>query len=113
MAHIRTKELEAGMTLSMDVSDNNGRLLLGKGCELSDKHILALKAWGVTSVDIEEDEPTQQVTVSEIPEDIMEAVRNEVAGHFKYSNTEHPFIQAIMEKAVVVKAAEYMREGGH
>ena len=111
MEHIRTKDIQVGMTLSTDVSDKSGRLLLGKGCELTDKHILALKAWGVTSVDIEEGESALDTELTEIPEELMEKCRNEVAVRFKYSNTEHPFIKTVMDKAIMVMVSEQMHKG--
>jgi len=52
MAKIKVKSLQVGMTLSADVCDPNGRFLLGDGCELNEKHLKALNAWGVISVEI-------------------------------------------------------------
>ena len=50
MARIKVKELEPGMRLAEDVHDSNGRFLLGADCELEEKHIRALQAWGIISV---------------------------------------------------------------
>ena len=44
--------LVAGMTVASDVHDRSGRLLLGAGIQLSEKHPRMCRAWGITEVDI-------------------------------------------------------------
>lgn len=57
MAKIKVKDLQIGMTITTDIYDPNGHLLLGNGCELNEKHIDVLKTWGEISVQINDDVP--------------------------------------------------------
>ncbi len=53
MGVLNVDDLKGGMVLTGDVTNKHGNVLLGKGSELSEKHITILKAWGVTEVDVE------------------------------------------------------------
>ena len=111
MSRIRVKEIESGMILADDVVDKNGRFLLGKGCELAAKHIRAFMAWGISSVEVEGDEPAPEQIATQIPDDVMQQIHAEISARFNNSNTEHPFIKALMDKAVDFKIVEYTQEG--
>ena len=45
--------LKAGMVLASDLKAPNGRFILAKGAELSDKHTRMMKVWGVVEADID------------------------------------------------------------
>lgn len=53
MGKINISDVRAGMVLAADVQDRNGRTLLAKGVEVSDKHIRIFKMWGITEADIQ------------------------------------------------------------
>ena len=74
MAKIKVKRLQVGMTLSADVCDPNGRFLLGDGCELNEKHIKALNAWGVISVEINDEDMPESEDDIEISTEIYQAI---------------------------------------
>jgi hypothetical protein len=50
---LNINDLKPGMVLADDVTNKHGNVLLGKGNQLSEKHIGVLKAWGVTEVNVE------------------------------------------------------------
>ena len=52
MSRIGIAEVETGMELSSDVRDKNGRHLISSGTVLTDKHVRALKIWGIHRVDV-------------------------------------------------------------
>ncbi|MBF0380411.1 MAG: hypothetical protein HQL69_05295 [Magnetococcales bacterium] len=51
MAIKRIKEVVPGMVLNAAVHDKSGRLLLGKGVTISQKHMMVFMTWGVSEVD--------------------------------------------------------------
>ena len=100
MAKIKVKNLQVGMTLSADVCDPNGRFLLGDGCELNEKHVKALNAWGVISVEINDaDMPDNEDAITISPE-IYETIKGQVKDRFKHNDIESPFIKELVSESV-------------
>lgn len=110
MAHIRVKELQEGMVLSGDVCDQNGRFLIGAGCELTQKHIRALQSWGVITVDIEGDGVSDEARLDEIPDNIRLQIETTTQEHFRHTDLDHPFMRALYDAAIQVKARDYLKE---
>jgi len=50
---VKAEELQPGMVVAAEVKNLDGMLLAPSGCELSERQIGILQAWGVTEVDIE------------------------------------------------------------
>ena len=93
MAKIKVNKLQVGMVLTADVCDPNGRFLLGEGCELNDKHLKALNAWGVISVEISDDDmPEDTVSVDLSPEALAE-IENQVIQRFRHNEESIPFVE--------------------
>lgn len=100
MAKIKVKNLQVGMTLSADVCDPNGRFLLGYGCELNEKHIKALNAWGVISVEINDaDMPDNEEIISISPE-IYNAIEQQVKDRFQHNDMNSPFVKELANETV-------------
>lgn len=100
VAKIKVKELALGMTLTADVCDPNGRFLLGAGCELNDKHIKALNAWGVISVEIRpEDMPVGKSNV-EISPKFYAVIEKHVSERFVHNDMSVPFIKELSGASV-------------
>lgn len=100
MAKIKVKNLQVGMTLSADVCDPNGRFLLGEGCELSEKHVKALNAWGVISVEINDEDMPDGETHTEISPEIYQAIEEQVKARFRHNDMNSPFIKELMTESV-------------
>lgn len=99
MAKIKVKDLQIGMTLTDDVCDQNGRFLLGNGCELNEKHIKALNAWGVISVEISDDDiPEDQEKVKISPE-IYKVIETKVTSRFIHNDMNVPFIKELAKES--------------
>ncbi len=99
MARIKVKDLETGMKLAEDVHDANGRFLLGVDCELEDKHIRALQAWGIISVQIVGDsveEPAEKA----IDPQLLEQVRQESLGRFRFVSMDNDFMRELFSESV-------------
>ena len=100
MAKIKVKELQIGMTLTEDVCDPNGRFLLGVGCELSEKHLKALNAWGVISVEVSDDDMPEEQRDVEISPEIYDAIEEQVKSRFQHNDLNLPFINELTKETV-------------
>jgi hypothetical protein len=98
MAKIKVKELQVGMTLTADVCDPNGRFLLGSGCELNDKHLKALNAWGVISVQVNDDDIPQDKMGITISPEIQNAIEEQVRYRFQHNDLKSPFINELSKE---------------
>jgi len=107
MANVRIKDLRQGMVLANHARDLNGGLLLAIGEKITDKHILAFKAWGITEVEIDsyEDEngivegQSSEINVESIPTQ----VREELDELFRYTDRRHPAIEELIELCILKK----------
>lgn len=94
MSKIKVKNLEIGMTLSADVCDPNGRFLLGKGCELAEKHLKALAAWGVVSVEIKDDDAAKERF--KLSPEISMVLEEQINSRFIHNDMKNPFISELV-----------------
>ena len=53
MPRIKTDLLTAGMVVVKDVKNIDDMLLIPAGCELTDRQISILQAWGVAEIDVQ------------------------------------------------------------
>lgn len=87
------EELKTGMILLKEVRDMSGRLLLGKGEAVADRHLRIFRAWGVTEADVQE--PAQA------PQEEAPASRKEpefdprILALFKHADLDHPFMKQL------------------
>ncbi len=90
--------LEAGMVLSEDVHDRGGRLLLGTGVELQEKHLTIFRTWGVSEVSVEGGSPEELLTtVSDdiSPVELIE-MEEQLKARFRYTDLAHPAVRELL-----------------
>ena len=93
------------MILAGDVHDRNGRLLLGAGTELTDKHIYVFRTWGVIEADIigiEEDSDSHPFT-NVIDPDVWAAAEAEIKPLFRHTDLTHPVINQLLYLGIMRK----------
>ncbi|KAB0666221.1 hypothetical protein F6V25_07040 [Oryzomonas japonica] len=98
--------IEVGMTLASDVHDRTGRLLLGAGVELSQKHLVVLRTWGVMEVNIvgmEDDDPNSRLP-AEITHEQLDAAMASLGPLFCKSDVQHPVMRELLRLAALRKA---------
>ena len=100
MAKIKVKNLQVGMTLTADVCDPNGRFLLGEGCEINEKHVKALNAWGVISVQIRDDDIPDAQEKIEVSPEIYRTVEEQVKMRFQHNDMSVPFVDELVKETV-------------
>jgi hypothetical protein len=105
MGKIAVDSLEPGMVLASDVHDRTGRLLLGAGIELTPKHLVIFRTWGVEAADIEGVD--EYAALSPLPPEISEETLREteasLAPLFEASNPEHPVMRELIRLAALRK----------
>jgi hypothetical protein len=102
---VAIENLETGMVLASDVYDRSGRLLLGEGAELNQKHLVIFRTWGVLEADIvgQGGSDAADAVPSDVDPAQLEAARAALAPLFKYSNTDHPAIAELLKLAALRK----------
>lgn len=105
MGKIAIELIETGMVLAGDVRDRSGRMLLGAGAELTPKHLVIFRTWGVLEADIvgygNEDAVDQ--TPSDIDPLELEAAKAAIAPLFRHTNNTHPAIIELIRLAAIRK----------
>lgn len=105
MGKVAIENIETGMVLASDVQDRSGRMLLGSGAELTQKHLVIFRTWGVLEADIVGHGSDE--AVDQIPPDIdsleLAAVEEELAPHFRHTTRGHPAIIELIRLAALRK----------
>lgn len=105
MGTLAIENIETGMVLAGDVLDRSGRMLLGAGSELTQKHLIIFRTWGVLEADIAghgNDEAAGHLPVDVDPQELA-AAEQELARLFRHTNLEHPAIIELMRLALLRK----------
>jgi hypothetical protein len=100
---VLTDNLIQGMLLAADVHDRNGRLLLGAGSELTDKHIYIFRTWGVVEADIdgvEEDDDSHRFSEAIDPE-LWAAAEAEIKPLFRHADLDHPGMNQLLHLSIL------------
>jgi len=107
VAIIALDNLTTGMVLAADVHDRSGRLLLGEGTELTQKHLGIFRTWGITEasiVGIDESEGQSALPADVSPEDLARAEKS-LEPIFRLAGTDHPVMKEILQLAALRKVA--------
>jgi hypothetical protein len=113
MGKIGIENILPGMRLEADVHDLNGNVLIGKGNELTERHIKILKMWGVLEADIagvDREDLIAQETAQLDPE-LLGSAEARLHEIFKHADLEHPAIKE-MFRLVTRRALHAPQEGG-
>ena len=107
MAILTLDQARPGMTLDAEVFDRRGRLLLRPGCALTEKHLEALRMWGIHHVEVgaDDDEPCPVEPCT--PERLAE-VEEELDRLFANAGMPHRFLDELRAAA----RAKAIREVG-
>lgn len=105
MGIVAIENIETGMTLASDVHDRSGRMLLGAGAELTQKHLVVFRTWGVLEADIEGfgSDDTSDALPADIDPVELAAAERETALLFRHTNRSHPAIVELMKLAALRK----------
>jgi len=110
MAFVTVEQARAGMVLAEGVVDRRGRLLIPAGNELSERHVQALRTWGITHIEIEGEQPEVDST-SDIAPEIVARAEQDVDEILSANDLNHPFIAALRASAVRRRAVQLTAQG--
>jgi hypothetical protein len=82
-------DLKPGMTLSADLFESGGRLLLPAGTALTDRHLRYFHMWGVAEVEIEGDDRLQDPAATVDPA-TRAAIETRLGDLFRHVDLTHP-----------------------
>jgi hypothetical protein len=102
---VAIENIEPGMVLASDVHDRSGRMLLGGGAELTQKHLVIFRTWGVLEADIVgqgNDEAADQIPADVDPLELA-AAEQELAPLFRHTNRVHPAMVELLRLAALRK----------
>lgn len=105
MGKVTIENIETGMVLASDVHDRSGRMLLGAGAELTQKHLVIFRTWGVLDADIVglgNDDAADAIPADIDPLELA-AAEQAIAVLFRYTNQNHPAILELMKLAALRK----------
>lgn len=105
MGMVAVDNLEVGMVLSAPVQDRNGRMLLGAGAELTQKHLVVLRTWGITEVDIAGIDQGDSTTPlpDEVDPTAVAAAETALLPLFRHAGTDHPVLKELLRLAAIRK----------
>jgi hypothetical protein len=103
MGKINLENLKPGMILASSVTERGGRVLLGAGVELTEKHISIFRKWGVTEADVQnitQEEATASVT-SQLDPLVLREAENRMTKLFQLTDRNQPFVQELYRLCTV------------
>lgn len=109
MPFLNIEDARAGMVLVSDVTDRRGRLLIPSGRELDEKHLQALRMWGISTVEIEGDEPSGEEEGALDPAYLGQA-RELLTDRLQNLPMDHALVLALVEVALPTLARDLSRE---
>lgn len=105
MGKVAIENIESGMVLASDVLDRSGRMLLGGGATLSQKHLIIFHTWGILEADIAGHGSDEAADL--IPPDVdpveLAAAEESLTELFRHTNRSHPAIIELMRIAALRK----------
>ena len=105
MGKVAIENIETGMVLASDVRDRSGRMLLGAGAELTQKHLGIFRTWGVLEADIAglgNDDAADQIPADVDPLELA-AAEQALVPLFRHTNLKHPAIIELIRLAALRK----------
>ncbi len=112
MPIVAVDDLQAGMMLAEEVRDQQGRLLMPSGTELTDRHLRAFQLWGIIGVRIRAgDAAAEPAELPLTPEQLAqgEAV---VLSRLRADNASHPLMAELI-RICTQREARRLAGGSH
>ena len=97
MGVLNIEDIEEGMELAGDLVNFNGRVLLKAGSLLTERHLGALKAWGISEANIVgvDRNSTAELRMADIDPEVDGRIAREMAYSFKKTDLQNPVVAEI------------------
>ena len=117
MGVLSVNDLKEGMVLASEIKNRHGNVLLQKGDALEEKHIMRLKSWGITEVDIEgvDRDQVEKREMEVLSSDLIASVEEELDGLFPDygDNALMKEVYRVVKKCKLKKVAEESSAGSN
>ncbi len=113
MGILNLNDLKDGMVLAADIKNKHGNILIKEGNTLTAKHILLMKAWGITEADVvgfDKDQVEKEEMHALSPE-LIEAIEKELRAVFPPCDN-HPVMAEIYRIARKLKLRQAAGNSG-
>jgi len=107
MGCISVENIRQDMVLSEDVRDINNRLLLSKDQKITHKQIRILKIWGVTAVNVVDEDGIKKKEEPYINAELIIKVQDTTKNIFKNIDLDHPAMSEIFRLSVLHRSQNY------
>jgi hypothetical protein len=84
MGILNINELKEGMVVAADVKNKHGNIMIRQGLALTEKHIMLLKAWGITEAGVEgfDRDQLHQEEMKTVSPEVIEAIEKNLCEIF-------------------------------
>jgi len=115
MGVINIDDIQPGMVLAAPVTDRRGRVLLGAGCEITEKQLRILRMWGVIEADIQGVERAEVAAkaVTDLDPALLERAETGARRLFAHMDLSHPAVQELFRLCTLRLARRSPTGGGH
>jgi hypothetical protein len=106
---VKSEALQPGMVVARDVKNIDGMLLVPSGCELSERQVNILQAWGVVEVEVEAGEEMAKAhdPLAQLPPETLARITAELRGRFWRPDEFGP-VPAEIFKLMLLRQAQRM-----
>lgn len=105
MGMVPIDNLAVGMVLAQDVRDRTGRLLLGAGAELGEKHLTIFRTWGIAEADIAgvDEGDAAPPLPPEVDPTKLAAAEEALRPFFRHADLNHPAMRELLRLGALRK----------
>ena len=84
MGILNINDLKEGMTLAADVKNKHGNIMIRQGMTLSEKHIMLLKAWGISDADVDgfDRDQINEEEMKTVSPEVIEVIEKDLRAFF-------------------------------
>jgi hypothetical protein len=105
MPRVKTESLKEGMKVDSDVKNIDGMLLIPSGCELTERQIGILEAWGIAEVEVSgADTPVDTDPLAKLPPETLAKWTAEVKAVFWQPDEASPVYVELLKQLLLRRA---------
>lgn len=114
MGKINLEDLKPGMILSASVLERGGRVLLGPGVEITERHIEIFRKWGVTEANVENvtQEDVVAMSTAQLDPRLLEEAEKLTGKLFRLTDLKMPAVNELNRLTTLRKVRQLARGRG-
>lgn len=102
MARLLLDQLTPGMVLIEPLKNANGSVMLPTGSPINEKHIRAMKMWGILDVAVQSDQETNSTAPASTTDPALtQLAKEELTKYFSLTDMTDPIMVEIFNQAVM------------